>query len=53
MHTIMVDLREKVKEMCHQFERELDRGMAELTAAEPKLDEMKMLRGERHTNLED
>ena len=49
----MSDLREKVKEMCHQFEKELNRGMAELTASEPQLDEMKVLRGERHIDVED
>ena len=53
MDGIMVELRDKVTEMCRQFEKELNRGMEELTAIEPKLDEMKVLRGERHIDVED
>lgn len=53
MDGIMVDLDLKVMEMCRLFEKELTRGMAELTAIEPKLDEMKILRGERHISVED
>ena len=39
--------------MCHQFEEELQRKDADLKAIEPKLDEMKILRGERHIDVED
>ena len=53
MDGLMGDLREKVAEMCRSFEQELNRGLEELTASVPKLDEMKMLRGERHTGVED
>ena len=53
MDSIMEDLRYKVTEMCRQFEKELNRGNEELTAEEPKLDEMKILRGERHIDVED
>ena len=53
MNGIMADLRTKVEEMCRSFEKELRRGMDELCAAVPKLDEIKILRGERHTDLED
>ena len=53
MNGIMADLREKVSEMCRQFEKELRRGSEELCAAVPKLDEIKILRGERHTDAED
>ena len=53
MDGLMGDLREKVAEMCRSFEQELNRGLEELTASVPKLDEMKILRGERHTDVED
>lgn len=53
MDGIMGDLRFKVTEMCRQFEKEINRGNEELTAIEPKLDEMKILRGERHIDVED
>jgi len=53
MDGIMDDLREKIEDMCRSFEKELKRGMDELSAAMPKLDEIKILRGERHTDLED
>ena len=53
MDDIMGDLRFKVTEMCRQFEKEINRGNDELTAIEPKLDEMKILRGERHIDVED
>lgn len=49
----MEDLREKVSEMCHSFEKELRRGLDELNAAMPKLDEIKLLRGEIHTDADD
>jgi len=49
----MADLRTKVEDMCRSFEKELQRGMEELSTAVPKLDEIKILRGERHTDLED
>jgi len=39
--------------MAHSFEKELNRGMERLTTLEPKLEEMKKLRGERHNDLED
>lgn len=53
MDGIMKDLRFKVSEMCRQFEKEINRGNQELTAIEPKLDELKILRGERHIDVED
>ena len=53
MDGIMGDLRFKVTEMCRQFEKGIERGNEELTATEPKLDEMKILRGERHIDVED
>ena len=53
MDGIMVDLRQRVSDMCHQFEMELNRGMDELNAVCPKLDEMKIIRGERHIDVED
>ena len=53
MDGIISDLRVKIDEMCRSFEKELRRGMDELCAAIPKLDEIKILRGERHTELED
>ena len=49
----MIELRDKVSEMCRQFENELKRGKQELHAIAPKLDEMKILRGEKHTAVED
>ena len=39
--------------MSHSFEKELNRGMERLTTLEPKLEEMKILRGERHIDVED
>lgn len=53
MDGIMVELREKVTDMCLKFEKELNRGMDDLNAICPKLDEMKMLRGELHIDVED
>ena len=53
MDGIMADLDYKVAEMCRNFENELQRGHDELTAPVPKLDEMKILRGELHIDVED
>ena len=53
MDGIMKDLRYKVDQMCRQFQTELKRGYDELHAEKPKLDEMKILRGERHIDVED
>ena len=49
----MVELREKVTDMCSKFEKELNRGMDDLNAICPKLDEMKILRGEHQIDAED
>ena len=53
MDQIMEDLRVKVSDMCFSFEKELKRSEGELSSAMPRLDEIKMLRGEQHTDLED
>ena len=53
MDGIMLNLRERVTEMCRLFEKELTRGENELTCKVPKLDEIKILRGERHIDVED
>ena len=53
MDGIMEDLDFKVAEMCRNFENELQKGHDQLTASVPKLDEMKILRGELHIDVED
>lgn len=49
----MSDLKVRINDMCFSFEKELNREMNQLQAAMPKLDEIKMLRGEQHIDLED
>ena len=49
----MDELAEKVQNMCRSFDYELKRGMEKLFAAVPTLDEIKILRGYHHTELED